>query len=350
MKDYNEMTESLFRRRDKYIAERKKKMSILLKATSCLSCLCVAVLSGLLVMHSSPSGGPDSMYMIPDNSEGLTDRLQGNDPGDSGNIQQAVNDLKAPGTDSGDTPDASGIPASGMPAPDSSASDAPASGSASGIPAPDSSASGAPASGSAAGTPAPGSQSQPDGSVDGYSSHKQDTENRQESARTENEAGTAPSGQNEESNRTDIPVSELSPGSFQTVTAAGTSAQFYGGSYTDSQGRLCILLTESTPENRSAICRELDLDENSVTFQDASYTLSYLTWLQDKISEGMISRELSFVTVSSLREDTNRIHLTVTTEDEAQLAKLKALDTLGGALEISYAADGGNIKNMIEAR
>lgn len=331
MKDYNEMTESLFRRRDKYIAERKKKMSILLKATSCLSCLCVAVLSGLLVMHSSPSGGPDSMYMIPDNSEGLTDRLQGNDPGDSGNIQQAVNDLKAPGTDSGDTPDASGIPASGMPAPDSSAS-------------------GAPASGSAAGTPAPGSQSQPDGSVDGYSSHKQDTENRQESARTENEAGTAPSGQNEESNRTDIPVSELSPGSFQTVTAAGTSAQFYGGSYTDSQGRLCILLTESTPENRSAICRELDLDENSVTFQDASYTLSYLTWLQDKISEGMISRELSFVTVSSLREDTNRIHLTVTTEDEAQLAKLKALDTLGGALEISYAADGGNIKNMIEAR
>lgn len=322
MKDYNEMAESLFRRRDHYIAARKKKMSILLKATSGLSCLCVAVLSGLLILHS-PSGGPGSMYRMPDDSERLTESLQSNDPDGSGDMQ-AVSDLGAPRTDLRDTPDGSGIPASGTPATDSSAS------------------------GSTAGTPAPGSQGQPDGSADSHSSHKQDTENRQESAGAGNLAGTAPSGRNEESGHPDTPVSELSPGSFQTVTAAGPSAEFYGGSYTDSQGRLCILLTQNTPENRSAICRELGLNESSVTFQDASYTLSYLTWLQDKISEGMINKELPFVTESSLREDTNRIHLTVTTEDEARLAELKALDTLGGALEISYAADGGNIKNMIE--
>lgn len=307
MKDYNEMAESLFRRRDHYIAERRKKMSILLKVTSGLSCLCVAVLSGLLILHN-PSGSPDSMYTMPDDSESLTQSLQGNEPDVSGDIQ-AASDLESPRTDLRDTP-----------APDSSAS----------------------------GTPAPGSQGQPDDPVDRHSSHKQDTENRQESAGIENLTGTAPSGQNGENDHPDAPVSELSPGSFQTVTAAGPSAEFYGGSYTDSQGRLCILLTQNTPENRSAICRELGLNENSVTFQDASYTLSYLTWLQDKISEGMINKELPFVTVSSLREDTNRIHLTVTTEDEAQLAELKALDTLGGALEISYAADSGNIKNMME--
>ena len=331
MKDYNEMAESLFRRRDHYIAERRKKMSILLKATSGLSCLCVAVLSGLLILHN-PSGGPDSMYTMPDDSESLTESLQGNDPDISDDIQ-AVSDLESPRTDLRDMPDGSGIPASGTPA-DSSASGMPASGSFPGTPALDSSASG---------TPAPGSQGQPDGSVDRHSSHKQNTENRQESAGIENLAGTAPSGQNEESDLPDIPVSELSPGSFQTVTAAGPSAEFYGGSYTDSQGRLCILLTQNTSENRSAICRELGLNESSVTFQDASYTLSYLTWLQDKISEGMINKELPFVTVSSLQEDTNRIHLTVTTEDEALLAELKALDTLGGALEI------GNIKTMTEA-
>ena len=66
MKDYKDMAENVFRRRDRYIAERKKQMKT---ATSVLSCFCLAALLGAGVWHYNelsnsrvgdimPSGGP----------------------------------------------------------------------------------------------------------------------------------------------------------------------------------------------------------------------------------------------------------------------------------------------------
>lgn len=261
MKDYNEMAESLFRRREKYIAERRRKRNILIKASSGLGCLCLTALSGLWTLKHNPAPEAD----FPANITPI-----------------AIEDMRGPLAVEADHPDSGGI-----------------------------------------------------------------TQN------TEKRAGDSDSeahDKNTENNSPDAPVSEQSPGSLQHITANGSLADFFGGSYTNSQGILCILLTEDTPENRSAACREFNLAESNTLFQKADYTLSYLTNLQAMISAGMISRELNFVTCSSLREDTNRIHLTVTTQEPSQLEKLKALDSLGGAMVIEYLPDGDSVDLLIEKK
>ena len=44
MKNYNEMAESVLKRRDKYIVERREQMK---KVTSILSCVCLVALLGI---------------------------------------------------------------------------------------------------------------------------------------------------------------------------------------------------------------------------------------------------------------------------------------------------------------
>lgn len=280
MKDYNEMAESLFQRREKYLAEKRRKRNALIKASSGMFCLCLAGLSGLLILSGSPSGRPD---FPPDaallNPENLADIRLANDLSkmlaQAGQENQPENSL--PGTETKESIQENG---------------------------------------------------------EGYPAHGRDSNPQGRDTETADGPDSPQSGEGS----FDVPVSEQSPGSIQTPEPRTAYADFFGGSYTDDQGRFCILLTEDTAENRSTVCRELNLDESNVIFQKASFSLSYLTQLQSKISEGMISKELDFVAVSSLREDTNRIHLTVTTQEEAKLAKLEALDSLGGALEIEYGS------------
>ncbi len=278
MKDYNEMAESLFQRREKYLAEKKKKRSALVKASSGMLCLCLAGLWGLLFLNGSLSGHPD---FPPDatlpNPENLADIYLVNDLSQmlaqAGQENQPEKYLLSTETEESDH------------------------------------------------------EGREDFRTDGRDLSPQDTD-----AETSGEPGSPQSGEGSH----DIPVSEQSPGTIQAIKPQAAYGDFFGGSYTDGQGRLCILLTEDTAENRSTVCRELGLSEGNVIFQKAAFTLAYLTQLQSRISEGMVSKELDFVVVSALREDTNRIHLTVTTQDEAQLARLRALDSLGGALEIEY--------------
>lgn len=115
------------------------------------------------------------------------------------------------------------------------------------------------------------------------------------------------------------------------------TSKFFGGSYTDSNGKFVIVLTEDTPENRAAICKELGRNENNTTFVSGTYTLEYLTELQTKISNAMINKEIPFVVSSALRETTNNIVIGATTTDESELAKLYALDTIGGAIEVEFS-------------
>lgn len=115
-------------------------------------------------------------------------------------------------------------------------------------------------------------------------------------------------------------------------------AEFFGGSYLDSSGKFVIVLTEDTPENRTVICKKLGVSEGNTTFQKGEYTLAYLTELQAKISNAMINKEMPFVVTSSVSETINRIKVGVTTDDDAELAKVYALDSIGGAIVIEKSA------------
>ena len=55
----------------------------------------------------------------------------------------------------------------------------------------------------------------------------------------------------------------------------------------------------------------------------------------------MVNKELPFVVSSALRETTNNIVIGATTTNEAELAKLYALDTVGGAIKVEFSADAG---------
>lgn len=111
----------------------------------------------------------------------------------------------------------------------------------------------------------------------------------------------------------------------------------WGGSYLDENGRWVIWLTENTPENREKLLALYpSLAESGAIFRTGAYTLAYLTELQGDISAAMVRGELPFVTSSGVYESVNRIRVTVTTREEAELARLTALDALGGAIEIEY--------------
>ena len=119
--------------------------------------------------------------------------------------------------------------------------------------------------------------------------------------------------------------------------AEGTKA-FFGGSYTDTNGKFVVVLTVDTAENRTAICKELGVSESTTIFEVGTYTLEYLTELQNKISSAMTNKELPFVTSSVVDEIGNRIKVRVTTDNEADLAKVLVLDTIGGAIVIERSA------------
>jgi len=44
------------------------------------------------------------------------------------------------------------------------------------------------------------------------------------------------------------------------------TTEFFGGSYTDANGKFVVVLTEDTPVNRTVICEELGRSESNTTF------------------------------------------------------------------------------------
>ncbi len=120
------------------------------------------------------------------------------------------------------------------------------------------------------------------------------------------------------------------------------TSEFFGGSYTDANGKFVIVLTEDTSANRAAICKELGRSESNITFVKGTYTLEYLTELQEKITQGMINKEFPFVVTSGVYETTNNIVIRATTNDEEELAKVYALDTIGGAIQVEYGTGAEN--------
>ena len=122
---------------------------------------------------------------------------------------------------------------------------------------------------------------------------------------------------------------------------------YYAGKYIDNNGNNVVLLCENNETNRRAICSLLGITENRTTFKTAKYSYNYLTNLQNKISKKMIDKEFTFVTLSAVMEDSNNIKVTVTSNNESDLNKIKALDTIGGAIDIEYNTNPSAKKDLL---
>lgn len=146
------------------------------------------------------------------------------------------------------------------------------------------------------------------------------------------------------------PVKKLNSGGAGTVdqpeqndaVITETEEDFWSGCYLDDSGNWVVWLTENTPENQQRILdQNPDLAEESVTFKEATYSLSYLNGLMEVISQNMSAGKLPFVSSAMLSEQTNRVEVYVNTEDQKLIDKVLSLDTKGGAITIIYSDNEG---------
>ncbi len=109
----------------------------------------------------------------------------------------------------------------------------------------------------------------------------------------------------------------------------------WGGSYLAENGNWVVWLTEDTTENRAEVFqRNPSLDENSTTFKKAEYSLEYLTKIMTGISRAMGDGRLPTVSTAALREDLNRVQVTMNNASSDESERVLAFDDLGGAIEV----------------
>lgn len=126
-----------------------------------------------------------------------------------------------------------------------------------------------------------------------------------------------------------------------------TYPESYGGRYVDSNGNNVVWICEDNTTNRKEICEFLGIAESKTTFKIAKYSYNYLEELQNKISQKMIDKEFAFVTTSAVMEDKNNIKVTVISNNESDLNKIKSLDTIGGAIDIEYNTNSRATKDLL---
>ena len=180
--------------------------------------------------------------------------------------------------------------------------------------------------------------------VENLSNNKEESTKTSESENTQGTEVTDESlKENDSTEVSDAPADNN--GEYNEAVNSGDlikdTTEFFGGSYTDTNGKFVIVLTEDTPVNRAAICKELGRSESNTTFVKGTYTLAYLTELQEKITNAMVNKEILFVVSSGVYEMTNNIVVGVTTNDETALAKLYALDAIGGAIKVEFSEGTG---------
>ncbi len=119
--------------------------------------------------------------------------------------------------------------------------------------------------------------------------------------------------------------------------------EVWGGSYMNAQGNWVVWLTEDTTANREEVFkRNPGLSKSSTEFKKAEYTLAYLTQLMADISEAMGNDTLSFVSTAALREDLNRVEVSMSVDSEEAKQKVLAYDKLGGAIVIRTGVANGS--------
>lgn len=311
MKDYNEMIDSLFERREKYQEERRKKLQRLRRAASIVSCCCLIILAGVGAWRS------DIIFQDP---AGLLGEEESSSEENSSSVSESLKEQgESEESAGGDSEDNSYFQES-----DSSSFN----------------------SGSAikANMGDGKSDSQSAGNSVSSNSSSVDLRPSEEERHSTNSndinSGNVSMPANSGSDSSEAPHSGGGGSSAPPGVSGSGEPKFYGGKYIDQSGNTVILLTTDTAANRTQICQDFGLSEQKVIFKKADYSLSYLREIQDKISEAMRGKALSFVVESALMEDKNRIRVVVTTKDEKQLAKLQSLDSKGGAIKIVHATGG----------
>lgn len=141
----------------------------------------------------------------------------------------------------------------------------------------------------------------------------------------------------------DVPVQ----GEAYATGALTPYEEVWGGSYMDSDGTWVILLTEDTAENRAQVLAlNPGLNESNTLFQSADYSLAYLTEVMANISDSMGRGDLPSVTTAALREERNRVQVTMTTEDPDSAARVLAFDPTGGAIELDWAVEPTGVADL----
>ena len=92
---------------------------------------------------------------------------------------------------------------------------------------------------------------------------------------------------------------------------------------------------------------EDETGHNDMETSNGAITLEYITELQAKISEAMRNGTLPFVSSSAVYENPYRLQVTVSSNAEDDLAKLKAFDTIGGALQIVYDPGSMSVEDAV---
>lgn len=139
---------------------------------------------------------------------------------------------------------------------------------------------------------------------------------------------------------TDIDISVDEPVQNETVINKSFD-DIWGGSYLDESGKWIVWLTENTSENQQKVFeKNPDLREDNVSFKDADFSLVYLNELLAIISDGMSDGKLPFVSTAMVSEQTNRVEVYMTTNDEKAVNTVLSFDT-NGAITIKYSDDEG---------
>lgn len=142
----------------------------------------------------------------------------------------------------------------------------------------------------------------------------------------------------------DRPVAQ-NPGSTGALTAYEA---VWGGSYPNEAGQWVVLLTENTAENREKVFQlNPTLNESNTVFEEAAFSYSYLVNLMESLSKADLPSVVSSI---GFKEERNRIAVYLTADDASAVAEILAYDTIGGAIEIinctEFQPDKAAIKLM----
>ncbi len=111
----------------------------------------------------------------------------------------------------------------------------------------------------------------------------------------------------------------------------------WGGSYMDEAGRFVVLLTENTVENQEKVFQlNPTLTAENTIFEEATYFRSYLVDLMERLSKADLPSVVSSI---GFREERNRIAVYITADDADAAAEILAYDSIGGAIEIICLSD-----------
>lgn len=123
----------------------------------------------------------------------------------------------------------------------------------------------------------------------------------------------------------------------------------WGGSYMDEAGRWVVLLTENTAENQEKVFQlNPTLTEENTVFIETAYSRSYLEDLMKRLSEADLPSVVSSIGYRAEHNRIARIAVTIKADDPDAVAEILAYDSIGGAIEIICLSDFQIDENLIK--